>query len=191
MILVPVVLVATMVFVIWNNRTQDREQKTALATCQAALASARTAASADVADAGAQGRLAGLTEAADIRKTTDMTQKALEEHDEPKCNPTLPPYQPCCQDPDVDSWPKPEEFRNGALLHLSCARLLPGERAPWVCARTADRCAASKRRAGDCNSCMVYLASGRSRGEDFVWTGHAIDEMDGPWTADGKRGVLP
>jgi hypothetical protein len=182
-----VLLIVSVAVIFWNGYTQAREQQIAIEMCQARAA-------ADVADAGAQGRLVGLAEAADIRRTTDMTRKALEEHDEPHCNPMQPPYQPCCgSDIDADGWASSEEFtkRSARDLLLSCARTAhqkPEQGAPWVCGRTMDKCLASKQRAGSCEACLVYMGH---PGEDFVWTGHAIDEVDGPWTADGKRGVFP
>ena len=144
-----------------------------------------------------RGRVEGRERAQQDRRETEAMAR-------PRCNPMLPPFLPCCGEegqtsgvPDPDRWPAPEDFRNGRTLALSCARLAPGAPtgASWLCARTEARCEASKRRRehgdGACTTCVVHLASGLLRGEDFVWTGHAIDEMDGPWTADGKRGAAP
>jgi hypothetical protein len=66
----------TLIVVCWRV-THDLREREAL---QAQLNTARVQASADVADASAQGWLAGLAEAADIRRAAETTQKALE-HD--------------------------------------------------------------------------------------------------------------
>jgi len=189
-------------------------EKTHRATaCETTLASAK----ADVIDAGAQleatckscsviareeGRVEGYKRAQQDREEVRAEAKALTK---PKCNPLVAPYSPCCGEDAMpggiteDAWPTPEEFTarhtaNGRLLTLSCARTThqkSEQGAPWVCGRTEARCTASKQRAGVCNTCYVHLASGRMSGEDFVWTGHALDEVDGPWDASGKRGVFP
>ena len=142
-------------------------------------------------------------------------QQAQQDHEEvrretetlvrPRCNPLVPPYFPCCGEDAMvggiteETWPTPDEFKarhvsTGSLLTLSCAHTAnqkPEQGAAWVCGRTEGRCMNSKQRAGDCSTCYVYLSSGASRHEDFVWTGHAQDEADGPWTTDGKKGVFP
>jgi len=149
-----------------------------------------------------EGRVEGYTRAQQDHEEVRKEAKALTK---PTCSPTLLPYFPCCGEDAMpggiteDAWPTPEEFTarhtaNGRLLTLSCARTAhqkPEAGAPWVCGRTEARCTASKQRAGACTTCYVYPASGRAAGEDFAWTGHAIDEIDGPWRADGKRGVFP
>jgi hypothetical protein len=180
---------------------QKSNLKAKVATCEAALASARenaaTAATKTLDDCQqceAHGRVEGYQQA---QKDHEEVKRETEKLAKPKCDPMTPPFFPCCgeaAEPFSLDEVRPEDFRNGRTLTLSCARTAnssPEQGSPWVCARTEERCARSKQRSGACSTCYVHLSSGVLRHEPSVWTGHAVDEMDGPWTADGKRGVFP
>lgn len=194
------VAVAVVLALFTNLAFQKSTLKAKIATCEATLASARedTAVKAlyECKQCQDHGRIEGYQQA---QRDHDEVKRETEKLARPKCNPLVPPFFPCC-DEDAqpggiteEAFPTPKEFKaRPALLTLSCAHVRNGGfQVMWVCGRNVAACVQSERREGACHTCYVHPASGRASGEDYAWTGHAIDEMDGPWTADGKKGVFP
>lgn len=203
---------AAVAFVSWAASSYHRssvEQEAKLTTCEAALTAAKiTKAEADVrADAAqAKGRAEGWLDCTSMPEAPRKQPPELV-----KCDPLTPPYQPCCGEVaelggvTEEAIPRTEDFKNGRMLPLWCARtahvadsahvmsFATGKGPPWVCGRTERKCRESKQKAfgQKCQMCYVYMASGYPSHEDFVWTSHALDEVDGPWNSEGTRGVFP
>lgn len=197
------IVIVVVTFVTWSNRTLSRSVDTsqkALATCQVALTSAREEAVVQALAACKECQVAAKKEGyMQAQRDHEEVKNETEALARPKCNPFLPPYFPCCGEDaqpgglTEETWPTLKEFKaRRGLLTLACAHTKSGVVGPlWVCGRNESVCERSEQRAGACLVCYVHLASGRVSGEDYTWTGHAIDEVDGPWTADGKSGVFP
>jgi hypothetical protein len=199
-------IAVVMLSAVWAHHTFESCQAT-LAARDAQVEIYRAAlveSSAQAEKAFQQGRVEGYEQALTDHNDVVRESAALQLPVRPTCSPMTPPYEPCCGESAMPGgitesiWPTPDEFKarhdaTGRFLTLSCARTVhqkPEQGAPWVCGRTEARCVASKQRAGSCETCYVFMAGGAGMHEDFAWTGHALDEVDGPWTADGKRGVF-
>lgn len=164
-------------------------------TSSAPAASPPSSASVSVATAPPVSVRASVGEAPAVSGSAVVAALTLPETQPKKCDPTEPPYFPCCDKVNSTVWadrkPDAKEFDHYHTYLLSCARTASkSEKAPpWVCGYRKRQCEEAPERAGDCNECTVYTSG---VGKPATWTRmRKPGTMYGPFTPDGRKAIMP